>query len=278
MRTVDTGQDVAGGDASISGVGGGEDESEDIRLLYRESSPREETFEDEDGGGAVSMISGAAGAAAAADEGLSRQLTAWDGVACNVSNMVGSGIFSSPGVVLVYAGSVGLGLIAWCLGALLAAGSALCYAELSTMMPNAGGDYAYLRAAFGTKTAFAWSWSMFIVIKSGSLAILGVTFATYTIAAFEGASAWVDDGSFQVRALAIGLIVALTWVNAAGGVGRGARIQNALLCTKLALMGAVVLGALAFTARHPSLAAHRLVGGGCRVLLIEGEHVCATLD
>jgi amino acid transporter len=239
MRTGDA---PAGGDASTRGGGG--DEAEDLRLLDAARDDSADLFpEGERGGG---------GDGGDGDEGsddmsprspphhqLSRQLSAWDGVACNVGNMVGSGIFSSPGVVLVYAGSVGLGMLAWVLGAALAAGSALCYAELSAAMPSAGGDYAYLRAAFGSKTAFCWSWSMFFVIKSGSLAILGVTFATYTIACFKpfhgggggsgsGGGSGVDDGSFEVKALAMLLIVALTWVNAAGGVGSGARIQNVL--------------------------------------------------
>ena len=133
------------------------------------------------------------------------------GVACNVGNMVGSGIFASPGVVLALTNSVGLSLMAWVLGALLAAGSALCYAELSSMMPSAGGDYTYLRAAFGPKVAFMWTWSMFFVIKSGSLAILGVTFATYGFACIEGGRAEPpDDGSPQVKVLAMALVLALT--------------------------------------------------------------------
>lgn len=98
---------------------GGDDDAEDLRLLdAREDSRQGADVNVARDGGAHPTCHGIGGQ----EEGLSRRLSVWDGVACNVGNMVGSGIFASPGVVLDYAGSVGLGLLAWVLGAALAAG------------------------------------------------------------------------------------------------------------------------------------------------------------
>ena len=143
------------------------------------------------------------------------------------------------------------------LGALLASGSALCYAELASALPNAGGDYAYLSEAFGPRVAFAWSFSMFFVIKSGSLAILGVTFATYFLGAL-GLGA--EDGSVEVKCTSVALVVALTAVNSAG-VGSGAALQNTLVASKLVLILGLCLGAVVFAFRHAEETAAKLGGG-----------------
>ena len=73
--------------------------------------------------------------------------------------MIGSGIFASPGEVLLQAGSPGAALVVWVLAGTIALMGAICYVELGTSIPESGGDYAYIRRAWGAPTAFAFVWT-----------------------------------------------------------------------------------------------------------------------
>src|SRR5260370_13752236 len=89
---------------------------------------------------------------------LKRSLGVGDGVAMVVGITVGSGIFRTPGLVAARLGRPGLTFVAWVLGAALALVGALCFAELSTRHPRAGGKYVYLREAFGPHAGFVVGW------------------------------------------------------------------------------------------------------------------------
>ena len=99
-----------------------------------------------------------------------------------------------------HVGSTGLSLVAWGLACVVALCSSLVYAELAPMMPTAGGDRDYISAAFGGTISFAYSATMFIVIKPGALAILSVTFARYAAALLYPGQP-VTDADLLVKAL-----------------------------------------------------------------------------
>lgn len=147
--------------------------------------------------------------------------------------VVGAGIFKTSPMVAQSLPEAWQLYVAWALGGLLSFVGALCFAELAAAFPDAGGDYHFLRRAFGPRLGWLFAWSRFAVIHTGSMALLGFVFGDYLMQVVDlgpwfgpHASAW----------LAAGLIVALTALNLAGvQVGLG---------TQLGLMALVISGLL----------------------------------
>ena len=115
---------------------------------------------------------------------LKRELTLMDGASMIIGIIVGSGIFVSPKGVLRYSGSVGLSCLVWTLSGVLSFIGALCYAELGTMIPRSGGDYAYIKHAYGPLLSFLYLWSALLVIMPAGNAIIALTFADYVLEPF----------------------------------------------------------------------------------------------
>ena len=115
---------------------------------------------------------GLADAAAAEDRstGFVRELGTWDSTMIVAGSMIGSGIFIVSADILRQVGSSGWLLATWVITGLLTVAAALSYGELAAMMPRAGGQYVYIREAFGPLSGFLYGWTVFMVIQSGTIA------------------------------------------------------------------------------------------------------------
>ena len=110
---------------------------------------------------------------------LKRQLGLFDSTMVMVGIIIGSGIFVTTGIMAKYIPSPGLLLLAWIVGGLLTLAGALTYAELGAAMPEAGGQYVYLREAYGPMAAFLFGWVLFLVYMTGGIAGVALAFAEY---------------------------------------------------------------------------------------------------
>ncbi|HEY6808952.1 MAG TPA: amino acid permease, partial [Gemmatimonadales bacterium] len=165
---------------------------------------------------------------------LKRSLGVWDGLAMVVGIMVGSGIFRTPGTIAGLLGRPGLTFVAWIAGALLALLGSLCFAELATRLPQAGGKYVYAREAFGRRTAAFVGWVEALGIYAAAIAAIGVVSGEYL-----GRLIGLDAATAPL--LGAGWVIALTGVNLLG-VSSGRLVQNVVTAAKVvALLGIVVI-------------------------------------
>jgi basic amino acid/polyamine antiporter, APA family len=163
----------------------------------------------------------------------SRVLGLADAVAMIVGIVVGAGIFRAPSLVAANAASETAVLLAWAAGGVIALAGALCYAELATTYPSAGGEYHFLSRAYGSRLAFFLAWGRLAVIQTGSIALLAFVFGDY-------ASRIVRLGEHSAALYAALAVVGLTAVNLAG-VRQGASTQKALTAVEVAGIALVVL-------------------------------------
>ena len=153
-----------------------------------------------------------------------------------VGGIIGSGIFLNPAVVAERVGTIGLTLLVWVLGGVIALIGALVFAELGARRPVAGGGYVYLRDAYGRLPAFLYAWTLLLVIATGAIAAVAVTFASYTAALFGLAPS-------TRLPLALAAILALSTINYFG-VKPGAVTQNILTLLKLGALAFLIIAAL----------------------------------
>jgi APA family basic amino acid/polyamine antiporter len=171
------------------------------------------------------------------EHGYARRIGLFSGVMMVMGGIIGSGIFRSPQVVAQRVGTPGLTLGVWLLGGVIAMIGALIYAELGGRSPRAGGQYVYIRDAFGPLPAFLYAWALLLIIATGAIAAVGVTFADYAFALFG-----VEEGPSV--ALASAAIIVLSAINYVG-VRPGAITQNIFTVLKLAALGALIVAGLA---------------------------------
>jgi amino acid transporter len=174
-----------------------------------------------------------------------RTLTLADAVAMVVGIVVGAGIFRAPSLVAANAGSEAAVVLAWAAGGVVALAGALCYAELASTYPSAGGEYHFLRKAYGGRLAFFLAWGRLAVIQTGSIALLAFVFGDY-------ASRVVSLGPYSAAVYAGLIVVLLTAINMAG-VREGAATQKSL--TALEVAGIALVALLGLTLATPAAAA-----------------------
>ena len=184
------------------------------------------------------------------DNGLIKGLGLIDSTTLVMGSMIGSGIFIVAADISRQVNSPGLLLLTWLVTAGLTLTAALSYGELAAAMPHAGGQYVYLREAFGPMWGFLYGWTLFLVIQTGTIAAVAVAFAKYTgiFAPWISAQNYVVGsgriGLTTQELLAIAVVLLLSWSNTRG-IRTGAMVQNVFTFAKTAaLLGLIGFGFL----------------------------------
>lgn len=172
-----------------------------------------------------------------------RRVSGFTAACVLVSNVIGSGIFTTTGFMARDIGDPSLILVLWVLGALLALAGALSYSELGTALPEVGGEYVYIRRAYHPLLGFLSGWTSFTIGFGAAIAAAAMGFSAYTLQAFP----LVDRGSEAAlldKLLALGLVWGLTGVHVVG-VGPGGLLQRLLTLLKIGAILVLVGGAMA---------------------------------
>jgi len=192
---------------------------------------------------------------------LKRELGPWAAASIVVGTVIGSGIFLVPRDMIRNVGTPGMVFFVWIFGGLLSLAGALSYAELAAALPEAGGEYTYLKEAYGPIWGYLYAWTQMWVAKSGSIATLATGFFLYLITFFPRL-----DGVFYTIHLPLGpgggplefrygqlfamaLILALAWLNYYG-VRLGGNVQVAVTIVKTGLITFIIIAGLGFGPAH----------------------------
>lgn len=188
---------------------------------------------------------------------LLRQLGLVSATALVVSNMIGTGIFTTTGFLIGYVGDARIVLLAWLVGALFALCGALSYSELGVNFPSSGGEYVYLTRAFGAAWGFMSGWISFFAGFSAPIAAAALAFADYAgyfhLALKQDSALWVvGSGAFTLKIggaqMMACLLIAIFTILNIFGVKRVARVQNVLTATKLLVIAGLIFAG--FTVGH----------------------------
>jgi basic amino acid/polyamine antiporter, APA family len=183
---------------------------------------------------------------------LRRDLGLWGAAAIVVGTVIGSGVFVVPKRAVLATGSPDWVTLVWIVGGLLSLAGALTYAELSAAMPEAGGEYVYLREAYGPFFGFLYGWTQFFVAKSGSIATLASGFVIYLanfVPFLEQSFAslpmppFLGGATLEMRygqLAAVGVVMSLAIVNYFG-VKAGGQLQIVVTIAKVGLLVGIVL-------------------------------------
>lgn len=177
---------------------------------------------------------------------LRRRLGTGTATSVVVANMIGTGIFTTTGLMLAQVESGWLVFLCWLVGGGVALCGALCYAELAALMPRAGGEYIYLREIYGPLLAFLTGWTSFFVGFSAPIAASSMAFTVYMSAAGVLPGTWLVG-----KGMAIAMVAILTAIHYCG-VRLGAWVQRLLTGSVLLLLCGFILAG--FMSRHGSWA------------------------
>jgi APA family basic amino acid/polyamine antiporter len=174
-----------------------------------------------------------------------RALGTFDATMLVVGGIIGAGIFVNPYLVAQRLPSPGPILWIWIAGGAIALAGALAFAELASLYPMAGGEYAYLREAYHPLVAFLFGWASFLMIQGGGIAAVSIAFSEHTLR-FAG-----RPGANPMP-LAIAAILATAIVNVLG-VKPGSRVLNGLVLIKIVSLAALILGGIWIAPKLPPL-------------------------
>jgi len=171
---------------------------------------------------------------------LARRLGLFDATMIVMGGIIGSGIFMNPAVVALQVHTPFLILGAWVLGGLFALAAAFIWAELAATRPDVGGQYAYLREAFHPGVAFLYGWVLLLVVQTGGMAAVAVTFARYFVE--------LTHVPVSSKALAAIVLATLTIINCLG-VRAGSTVQSILMVLKILAISMLVVCGFVFAER-----------------------------
>ncbi|MGZ5445796.1 MAG: APC family permease [Thermoanaerobaculia bacterium] len=174
---------------------------------------------------------------------LARRLNAFDATMLVMGGIIGSGIFINPYVVARQVHTPALILGVWAAGGAIALIGAFIYAELAALRPEVGGQYAYLRDAWHPSVAFLYGWALLLVVQSGGMAAVAVTFARYTLE--------LTGVAMPEWLLATGTLAILTIINCFG-VRSGTNTQTLLMLLKLAAIAMLIVAGSALGGSAPT--------------------------
>ena len=174
-----------------------------------------------------------------------RRLSLFDGTMVVIGGIIGAGIFLNPAIVAERTGTAGLTLLAWAIGGAIALIGALCFGELGARRPQAGGSYVYLKEIFGPLPAFLYGWTYLLVVNTGGIAAVGVTFAGY-------ACNLANLPAEAIKPLTVGAIIFLSGINYVGIRPGSITINIFTILRLVALAALIVTGLLAVGAGPPA--------------------------
>ena len=215
---------------------------------------------------------------------LRRELTLTNGTAIVVANMIGAGIFGTTGFLAGDLGKPSLVLGIWLAGALVALAGCLCYAELAINLPRSGGEYVYLREAWGPAWGFLSGWISFFAGFAAPIAASALLFSEYLAHFFPAlsprspagmlstSSRWIHTGNGHL--LAVGVVAVFAVANILG-VRFAGKIQNVLTGLKVGILGAFLVlaflmgkGSVSHFSAEAVRTSHHSLGAQCAVSLI----------
>jgi APA family basic amino acid/polyamine antiporter len=169
-----------------------------------------------------------------------------------MGGIIGSGIFINPYVVAQHLHHPLLILGAWSVGGLIALAGAFIYAELAALRPDVGGQYAYIREALHPSVAFIYGWTLLLVVQSGGMAAVAITFARYFLELTQ-----LRMADWAVAIIALGV---LTLINCLG-VRSGSNVQSALMVLKILAIAALIVCGLTVDSEWSVLSGQRSASG-----------------
>src|SRR6267142_7054362 len=200
----------------------------------------------------MNMMNNASPLSARPKASLARRLGLFDATMIVMGGIIGSGIFINPYVVARQVTTPFLILGVWALGGVIALAAAFIWAELAALRPEVGGQYAYLREAYHPLIAFLYGWGLLLVIQTGGMAAVAITFARYFL---ELTAVPVADWKIAVLALST-----LTVINCLG-VRAGGTAQSFLMVLKIVAIVALIICGLVLITPSPVIRENDLSSG-----------------